>query len=53
MEDRTLRDFVEDMVSDGRDLNQILVVALNSRWKNDREEIEKMYRELKNQPKAK
>lgn len=43
---RTIQEFVEDMVSDGRDLSQILTVAANSRWKNSKEEIKKEYRRL-------
>jgi len=44
---RTVQDFVEDMVSDGRDLQQILTVAANSRWSSHKEEIKKEYRRLK------
>jgi len=44
---RTVQDFVEDMVSDGRDLQQILTVAVNCRWANHKEEIKKEYRRLK------
>ena len=45
---RTIQEFVEDMVSDGRDLEQILIVAFNSRWRNFKSEIEKEYRRLVN-----
>jgi len=48
MENRTIQEFVEDLVSDGRDLNQILTVAANSRWVNHKEEIKKEYRRLRN-----
>ena len=43
---RTVQGFVEDMVSDGRNLNQILIVASNSRWKNFKSEIKREYRRL-------
>jgi len=46
---RTIREFVEDMVSDGRDLKQILIVAANIvRWRNSKEEIKKEYCRLVN-----
>ena len=45
---RTIQEFVEDMVSDGSDLKQILTVAANSQWKNFKSEIEKEYRRLMN-----
>lgn len=48
MENRTVQEFVEDMVSDGRNLNQILIVAANSRWVNVKEDIKRVYRELRN-----
>ena len=47
MEQRTVQEFVEDMVSDGRDLNQILIVASCCYWKNSKQEIEKEYRRLR------
>jgi len=47
MENRTVQDFVEDLVSDCRDLAYILVVAANTQWKNRIGEIKKVYRELK------
>jgi len=47
MEIRTLEDFVEDLITDGRDLNQILIVAFNSRWRSHKEEIKKMYRKYR------
>jgi len=47
MENRTLEDFVEDLITDGRSLNQILIVAFNSRWRSHEEEIKKMYRKLR------
>jgi hypothetical protein len=39
MEDRTLEDFVEDMVQSGRDLTEIRAVALCSHWSNKMDEI--------------
>ena len=47
MQNRTVQDFVEDMVSDGKSLNQILIVAANSRWVSHKDEIKKEYSELK------
>lgn len=44
---RTIQDFVEDMVSDCKSLNEILIVAANSRWVNHKEEIKKEYRKLR------
>jgi len=46
-EKRELRDFVEDLISDGRVLVQILAVGQSSRWNGLGEEIEKIYEELK------
>jgi len=47
MKNRTVQDFVEDLVSDGKSLNEILTVATSSRWVNDKEEIKKEYRRLR------
>ena len=44
---RTAQAFVEDLVSDGRNLNQILVVAANSRWVSHKDEIKKEYHKLR------
>jgi len=44
---RTVEEFVEDMVSDGKSLKQILTIALSTRWKSYKEEIEKVYNKLK------
>ena len=44
---RTVQDFVEDMVSDCRSLAEIRMIALCTRWKDRREEVEKEYRELR------
>lgn len=43
MENRTLQDFVEDMVSDCRSLDEILLIAANTRWKDRKDEIKKVY----------
>lgn len=42
---RTLRDFVEDMISDGKSLKDTLAVAHSTRWKDKKEEIKKLYSE--------
>jgi hypothetical protein len=54
MQNRTIQEFVEDMVSNGKSLKQILIVAAQTRWVNSfnlwrksKEEIEKEYRRLK------
>lgn len=47
MVERTLQDFVEDMVSDCRSLGQIIMVAASTQWKNRREEVEQEYCKLK------
>jgi len=44
---RTVQDFVEDMVSDCRSFAEIRMIALCTRWKDRREEVEKEYRELR------
>ena len=44
---RTVQDFVEDMVSDCRSLAEIRMIALCTRLKDRREEVEKEYRELR------
>jgi len=48
MQNRTVQEFVEDLASDGHDLEHILTVAFCSRWVNHTEEIKKEYRRLKN-----
>jgi len=48
---RTLRDFVEDEISAGRTLNEILIVAQGSRWAGKKDEIKEMsnhFKHLKN-----
>lgn len=47
LEYRALQKFVEDLVSDGRDLEYILTVAFCTRWVDHTEEIKKVYRELR------
>ena len=44
---RTVQDFVEDMVSNGRSLTEILTVAFCSRWVDHTEEIKKEHHNLK------
>ena len=39
MESRTVNDFVEDLISDGRTESEVLIVTQNSRWKNRINEI--------------
>lgn len=39
MEDRTVQEFVEDLLSDGKTPRHIIMVAKNTRWKSDIEEI--------------
>ena len=39
---RTAQEFVEDLLTDGRTPKQILVVARNTRWKSEIEEVEKI-----------
>ena len=39
MNQRTVQDFVEDLVSDGRTESEVLIVAQGTRWKNRIDEI--------------
>ena len=39
---RTLQEFVEDLLSNGRTPNQILAVAYSTRWKLQTEEIKEI-----------
>jgi hypothetical protein len=39
MEERTLEEFVEDMVSDGRSLGDIRAVARSTRWETKMLEV--------------
>ena len=39
---RTVREFVEDLLSDGIEPKQILAVARSTRWKSDIEEIKEI-----------
>jgi len=39
VKNRTVREFTEDCLSDGRTPEEILIVAGNTRWKSDMEEI--------------
>lgn len=47
MENRTVQEFVEDLVSDDKSLNEILIVTANSRWASHKEEVKKEYHSLK------
>jgi len=44
MNDRTVIDFVEDMISSGRSLKHIIAVAQNSKWKDDIELIREIHK---------
>ena len=44
MEKRTVRNFVEDLLSDGRSAKQILIVARNTRWEPQIEEVKEVIR---------
>jgi len=46
-EPRTLRDFVEDLMSEGHSLDYVLTVALASRWSPEQEEIKKIYKSIR------
>ena len=43
---RTIQEFVEDLASDGKNLNQILIVAAQTRWKNFKQEIKQEHQRL-------
>jgi len=47
MEQRTVEEFVEDMVSDDRSLNQILIVAMCCRWKSFKDDIKSVFVKLR------
>ncbi len=42
MEARTVRDFVEDLLSDGRDADYIRMIANNTHWKSRLEEVKQI-----------
>ena len=44
MKTRTVREFVEDLLSDGRTSSEILTIAKNTRWKLAMEEIKEVIR---------
>jgi len=46
VKERTVQDFVEDMVSDCRSLAEILTVALCTRWRDHKEQIKKEFDNL-------
>jgi len=45
-QDRTPQEFVEDMISNCRSLDQIFIVVANTMWKNRKDEIVEAYHEL-------
>jgi hypothetical protein len=42
IEIRTIKDFVEDLLSDGRSIKEIITVAQNTRWKGHIYEIKEI-----------
>lgn len=46
-EKRTVQDFVEDLVSNGRSWKEIRMVAMCTRWRECKKEVEQEYRELR------
>ena len=48
MENRTVREFVEDLLSDGRTAKQILAVADSTQWKLQTKEIEEVIKSFSN-----
>ena len=46
MESRTLQDFVEDMISDGRSPNDVWVVAIQTRWASVADETRELAKKL-------
>lgn len=44
---RTVQDFVEELVAEGRSWKQICMIAMCTRWKDRKEEVEQQYRELR------
>ena len=44
---RTMEDFVEDMISDGRKWKYIFAVVVNSRWLGKIHEIKEIYKKMK------
>lgn len=50
-EKRTVQDFVEDLVSNGRSWKQIRMVATYTRWRECKEEVNQAYRELRSRRK--
>jgi len=47
VENRTLRDFVEDLASNGRHQSEIIGIANNTRWKGKKNEIILICKSLK------
>ena len=48
IESRTWQDFVEDMFTDGKTINEIRIVAFATRWRNYLPDIIKYAKKLKN-----
>ena len=44
MEKRTVRSFVEDLLSDGKSASYIILVARNTRWQPQIEEVKEVIR---------
>ena len=44
---RTVQEFVEDYVSDGKSFKQIRMIAAATRWKTQKDEVKDEYRKLK------
>ena len=42
MEKRTVRNFVEDLLSDGKSAKHILIVARNTYWQSQIKEVEEV-----------
>lgn len=51
IEQRTVQDFVEDLVSDCKSWKEICMIILCTRWKERKQEIKEVYRELKSRQK--
>lgn len=43
---RTVRDFVEDMVSDGKTFTEITTIAMNTHWRSRMDEVKEKARKL-------
>ena len=45
-EQRDVEEFVEDLVSDGRDKDYILTVARNTRWRSQIDEVKRLIKKF-------